>query len=47
MDRRRLTEEHVHVCQSCDQKQYAQRKGAESRRFWNTTVDLDKDIGSI
>jgi hypothetical protein len=47
MDRRRLTEEHTHVCQSCDQKQYAQLKGVESRRFWNTTVDLDKDIGSI
>lgn len=47
MDRRRLTIEHVHVCDHCDQKQYAQSKGVESRRFWNTTADLDKDIGSI
>jgi hypothetical protein len=47
MDRRRLTLEHDHVCSDCDQKRYAQSKGVENKRFWNTTVDLDKDIDSI
>jgi hypothetical protein len=47
MDPRRLTAEHSHVCEKCNQKKYAQSKGAESRRFWNTTVDLDQDIDSI
>jgi hypothetical protein len=47
MDRRRLTVDHVHVCRDCNQKQYAQSKGAESKRFWNITVDLDQDIDSI
>lgn len=47
MDRRRLTPDHDHVCNECDQKRYAQSKGVESKRFWNTTVDLDKDIDSI
>jgi hypothetical protein len=47
MDRRRLTVEHTHVCNTCDQKRYAQNKGVENKRFWNTTVDLDRDIDSI
>lgn len=47
MDRRRLTSEHSHVCSCCDQKKYAQSKGVENRRFWNTTVDLDRGIDSI
>lgn len=47
MDRRRLTTEHSHVCKDCDQKRYAQSKGVENKRFWNTTVDIDRDIDSI
>jgi ribosomal protein L37AE/L43A len=47
MDPRRLTLDHSHVCSDCDQKNYAQRKGVENKRFWNTTVDLDQDIDSI
>jgi hypothetical protein len=47
IDPRRLTADHLHVCGNCNQKRYAQSRGAESRRFWNTTVDLDRDIDSI
>ena len=47
IDPRRLTKEHTHVCPACPSKQFAQKIGSESRRFWNTTVDLDKDIDSI
>jgi hypothetical protein len=47
IDPRRLTVNHTHVCSNCNPKQFAQRKGVESRRFWNTTVDLDKDIDSL
>lgn len=47
IDPRRLTEYHTHVCTDCNPKHYAQSKGVESRRFWNTTVDLDQDIDSI
>jgi hypothetical protein len=47
MDHRRLTSNNTHVCANCNPKQFAQNKGVESRRFWNTTVDLDKDIDSI
>ena len=47
MDHRRLSTEHTHVCSNCNPKQYAQRKAVESRRFWNTTVDLDIDLDKI
>lgn len=47
MDHRRLSPEYTHVCPNCNPKKYAQSKGAESRRFWNTTVDLDIDIDKI
>jgi hypothetical protein len=47
MDPRRLTDEHTHVCPTCDTKRFAQSKGAESRRFWNTTVDRDIGLGDL
>ena len=47
MDPRRLNDQYVHVCTACEPKKYAQKKAAESRRFWNTTVDLDRDIDAI
>ena len=47
MDHRRLTHEHTHVCPRCNPKQFAQNKSAESRRFWNTTVDQDIDLGDL
>jgi DNA-directed RNA polymerase subunit RPC12/RpoP len=47
IDPRRLTDEHRHVCPNCPSKKFAQSKGVESRRFWNTTVDLDQDINEL
>lgn len=47
MDHRRLTTEYSHVCPGCNPKKFAQSKGVEGRRFWNTTVDLDVDIDTI
>ena len=47
MDHRRLGSEYTHVCPNCNPKQFAQNKGVESRRFWNTTVDLEIEIDKI
>lgn len=47
MDHRRLSARYTHVCPDCDAKRFAQRKGMESRRFWNTTVDLEIEINSL
>lgn len=47
MDHRRLTQDHTHICPNCDAKRFAQGKGVENRRFWNTTVDLDKNLDDL
>lgn len=47
MDPRRLNSKYSHVCADCNPKQFAQKKGVEGRKFWNTTVDLDIDIDTI
>lgn len=47
MDHRRLTQNHTHVCPECPGKKIAQKKAAESRKFWNTRVDKDVDIDSL
>ena len=47
MDYRRLSNAYTHVCSHCNQKQFAQRKGVERRRFWNISVDTDLDISKI
>jgi hypothetical protein len=44
MDHRRLNDTVFHVCPNCDAKRFAQSKGAERKRFWNLTADLDIDI---
>lgn len=47
IDPRRLNKDCLHVCPNCNPKQFAQKKGAERRKFWNTRVGLDIDLGSF
>jgi hypothetical protein len=47
MDHRRLSNNYSHVCSNCNPKQFAQRKGVESRRFWNMPVDQDIEISKF
>jgi hypothetical protein len=47
VDHRRLSNHVTHVCSNCNQKQFAQRKGVEQRRFWNLPVDSDINISNI
>ncbi len=46
-DRKRLNNDVYHVCPDCDQKRFAQKKGAERRRLWNLPIDSDLDITKI
>jgi hypothetical protein len=46
-DRKRLSNHYRHVCNSCDQKSFAQRMGVESRNFWNISADTDLDISKL
>ena len=47
MDYRRFGDEYQHVCPNCNQKQFAQAKGVESRRLWNLPVDSDIKINKL
>lgn len=44
MDHRRLSNEYLHVCPECNQKQFAQKQGVERRALWNLPVDSDRKI---
>ena len=39
MDPKRLNNEYSHVCSTCDSKRFAQKKGVERRRLWDTPID--------
>lgn len=47
MNKKRLSNQYYHVCQSCDSKRFAQAKGVERRRIWNLPADSDIDISKI
>ena len=44
IDPRRLNNDYYHVCANCNPKQFAQAKGVERRRMWNTPVNSDLKI---
>lgn len=39
MDPKRINNEYSHVCSNCDSKRFAQKKGVERRRLWDTPID--------
>ena len=47
MDRKRLSNDYYHVCSNCDSKRFAQIKGVERRRIWDSPIDSDLTIGKI
>jgi len=47
MNHRRASDGYQHVCPNCNQKQFAQSKGAESRKLWNLPVDSDIKISKL
>jgi hypothetical protein len=44
MDKKRLSNRYFHVCPNCDAKKFAQKKGAEKRKFWSLSADSNIDI---
>ena len=47
MNPKRIRSEFLHVCTNCNQKQFAQKVGVSSRKFWNTLADSDIDITKL
>lgn len=47
MSPQRLSNNFFHVCDKCDAKRFAQKKGAERRTIWDRPVDSDDPISKI
>ena len=45
--KKRLSRLYKHVCESCDQKSFAQHVGVNNRRFWNISADAELDISKF
>lgn len=47
MDHKRLNNNYFHVCQHCDSKKFAQKKGVEKKQIWNISASSDLDISKL
>jgi hypothetical protein len=45
MSSARLNNEYNHVCPNCDNKKFAQKKGVERRKLWDSPID--SEIGRL
>lgn len=47
VDPRRLSDNYFHVCEKCDPKRFAQKKGVQKRLVWNMPASSEIDISKI
>ena len=47
MDPKRISNNYFHVCENCDAKTFAQKKGVEKKQIWNIPASSDLDISKI
>jgi hypothetical protein len=47
MDPKRLSNNYFHVCDNCDAKRFAQKRGVERRKVWSLTASSDIPIGKL
>jgi hypothetical protein len=47
MDPNRLNNNVFHVCNNCDPKRFAQKKGAERKIIWDKSVNSTDDISKL
>lgn len=47
ISKKRLNNMYYHVCNTCDSKRFAQKKGVERRKLWNMNVDSDLKIDKL
>lgn len=47
IDPNRLNNNVFHVCEKCDAKRFAQRKGVEKRMIWNLSASSSLPIGKL
>ena len=41
------SEDEVNVCENCDAKKFAQKKGVERKQVWNMSASSDLPIGKL
>ena len=47
MDPKRISNNYFHVCENCDAKTFAQKKGVEKKQIWNIPASSDLNISKI
>ena len=47
MDPKRINNNYFHVCENCDSKKFAQKKGVERRHIWDMPASSNTPIGKI
>ena len=47
MDPKRLSNNYFHVCDKCDAKRFAQKRGVNRKQIWNLKASSDIPIGKI
>ena len=47
MDPKRLNNNYFHVCDNCDSKVFAQKKGVERKHIWDMPASSDLDISKL
>lgn len=45
MSPKRVSNNYFHICEHCDAKRFAQRKGVEKRKIWDMPASLDWPVG--
>lgn len=47
MDPKRLNNNYFHVCENCDGKRFAQKRGVERRKVWSLNASSDIPINKL
>lgn len=47
MDPNRLNNNYFHVCDACDAKRFAQKKGVERKQVWNMLASSERSISRL
>ena len=47
MDPKRLNNSYFHVCENCDSKKFAQKKGVEQKQKWDMSASSNLDISKL
>jgi hypothetical protein len=45
MSPKRISNNYFHICELCDAKRFAQRKGVEKRKIWDMPAGTDLPVG--